>query len=99
MRKMTRIVKVSPSDIIEESIKVNLEPLHAQISALTEMMDRLTQGNSARVFATASTRKPRPRSEKPFDEAPVASKFPLVEPLTTAGYSPETFLKAYSTEQ
>ena len=43
--------------LIEESIKANLEPLHAEISALTEMMDRLIQGNSAREFTTASTRE------------------------------------------
>ena len=44
-------------DMIEEKVKANLQPLYAQISALTEMMNRLIQGNSARVFTTASTRK------------------------------------------
>ena len=28
-------------DLVDERIKANLEPLHAQISSLTEMMDRL----------------------------------------------------------
>ena len=32
-------VRFSP-DIFDERIKVNLEPLHAQISVLTEMIDR-----------------------------------------------------------
>ena len=72
-------------DMIEERIKANLEPLHAQISALTEMMDRLFQGNSAREFTTASTHEPRPRSESPFVEAPGTSRFPPVAPLTTGG--------------
>ena len=33
-------VRFSP-DMVDERIKSNLEPLHAQISAFTEMMDRL----------------------------------------------------------
>ena len=32
-------------ELVEERIKASLEPLHPQISALTEMMDRLIQGN------------------------------------------------------
>ena len=32
-------------DLIEERIKANLEPLHAQISTLTQMMDKLVQDN------------------------------------------------------
>ena len=42
-------------DKIKESIKANLEPLHALISALTRMMDRLIQGNSAIDSTTSST--------------------------------------------
>ena len=56
-------------DVIEERIKANLEPLHAQISALREMMDRLIQGKSAREFKTASTRELRLQSESSFAEA------------------------------
>ena len=81
-------VRFSPY-IIEETIKANLELLHAQISALTEIMDRLIQGNAARAFKTASTRELRPRPESPFAEAPVTSRFSPVAPLTTAGYSPD----------
>ena len=42
-------------DKIEESIEANLEPLHALISALTRMMERSIQGNSAIDFTTSST--------------------------------------------
>ena len=45
------------TDKIEERINANLEALHAQISSLTEMMEKLIQRRSAREFRTASTRK------------------------------------------
>ena len=80
-------------DMIEERIKANLEPLHAQISALTEMMDRLIQGNSARELTTASTREHRPQSESPFAQPTGASRFPLITPLTIARYSPDNRCK------
>ena len=54
-------VRFSP-DVVEDRIKASLESLHAQISALAEMMDRLIQSNSAREFATASTRELRHQS-------------------------------------
>ena len=76
--------------VTEGKIKLNLEPLHAQISVLMEMMDRLIQGNSAREFTTASTRELRPRFESLFAEAPGTSRFPPVALLTTAVYSPNT---------
>ena len=41
--------------LVGERIKV-LKPLHAQISALTEMMNRLFQCNSAKETTTAVTR-------------------------------------------
>ena len=44
------------SKILDEMIKESLEPLHAQITALTEMMDRSIQSNSAREATTASSR-------------------------------------------
>ena len=62
-------VRFSP-DKVDERIKANLKPLHAQISALTEMMDSLTQGNSAREFTTASTRELQSQLESPFTGAP-----------------------------
>ena len=45
------------ADLVDERIKTNLEPLHAQISALTEMMDRLIPSNSAEDTSTASSRE------------------------------------------
>ena len=45
------------ADLVDERIKANLEPLHAQISALTEMMDRLIPSNSAKDTSTASSRE------------------------------------------
>ena len=47
----------------EERIKSSLEPLHAQISALTELLDCLNRGNSTRDFTTAGTRELRQQSE------------------------------------
>ena len=75
-------------DMIEERIKVNLEPLHAQISAFTETMDRLIQGKSAREVTTASTRELRPQCESPVAEPAGASRFPLIAPVTTMGSRP-----------
>ena len=46
-------------DLVDEKIKTGLEPVHAQISALTDMMDRLIQINSARETTTMSTRETR----------------------------------------
>ena len=77
-------------DLFNESVQASLEPLHAQISALTEMTDRLIQSNSARETTTLSTREPRYQHESPFGGASGASRFPTVAPLTTAGYSPDT---------
>ena len=62
------------ADLIEERIKANLEPLHAQISSLVQMMDRLIQGNSARGYLTASTREARFPSESPVTEGPGISR-------------------------
>ena len=47
-------IKFSP-DLVHEKIKASLEPLHAQISALTEMIDRFIQSNSAKEPTTASS--------------------------------------------
>ena len=51
-------VRFSP-DLVDEKIKGSLEPLHAQISALTEIMDQLIQSNSAREATTPSARETR----------------------------------------
>ena len=70
-------------------IKANLERLHAQISALTEMIDRFIQGTSVRKITTASTREFRIQSESPLAETPGASGLSTVAPLTTARNSPD----------
>ena len=43
-------------ELVDERIKASVEPLHAQISALTEMMDRLIRSN----LTTESTRARTP---------------------------------------
>ena len=82
-------IRFSP-EIVDERIKVSLELLHAQISALTEMMDRLIQGNSTKEPTTASSLGFRHQYESPYSEGPGSSKLPTVALLTTAGYSPDT---------
>ena len=37
-------------ELVDERIKASLEPLHAQISALTEMMDRLIQSKYQGIY-------------------------------------------------
>ena len=64
-----------------------LEPLHAQISALTDLIDRLIQDNSVRESTMASARKRPPRPEVLFVEASGTPRFALAVPLTAAGYS------------
>ena len=54
------------------------------------MTDRVIQTNSAREFTRASVRRLRHQSELPFTGAPGNSRFEMVEPPTTAGYSPDT---------
>ena len=71
--------------LVEKRIKASLEPLHAQISALTEVMDRLIQDNLTTESMTASTRGLRFQHESPYTEEPGSSRFPTVAPLTTAG--------------
>ena len=73
-------------DLIDEKIKASLEPLHAQIFARMEMMDRLIQSISAGELPMASTHETRCQYESPFSGAPKSSRFPTVAPLTTAGY-------------
>ena len=78
------------SDLVYVKIKASLEPLHSQISALTEMMNRLIQTDSARETTTASSRETRHEYESPFIGVPESFKFPTVALLTTARYSPDT---------
>ena len=76
------------TELLDERIKVSLERLHAQISALSEMMDRLILSNLAKKATTASYRRNTHQNESPYNERSVSSRFPTVAPLTTAGYSP-----------
>ena len=48
-------IRSSP-ELVDERIKASLEPLHPQISALTQMMDCLIQSNSAKKSTMASSR-------------------------------------------
>ena len=57
-------VEFSPG-LINESIKASFEPLHAQISALTEIMDRLIHSNSVRETNTAKTHEDQYQYEPP----------------------------------
>ena len=82
-------IRFSP-ELVDERIKASLEPLLAQVSALTEMMDRLIQSNLTTESTTASSQGPRLQHESPYSEGPGSSKFPTVAPLTTAGYSPDS---------
>ena len=82
-------IGLSP-ELVDERIKASLEPLHAQISALAEMMDRLIQSNLTTESTKASTRGLGLQHESPYSERPGSSKFPTVAPLTTAGYSPDS---------
>ena len=75
------------SELADEKIKASLEPLHAQITAFAETMDRLIQSNSAKESTTPSSRGIRHQHESPYNEVPESSQFPTVAPLTTAGYS------------
>ena len=81
-------------ELVNERIKASLEPLHAQISALTEMMDRLIQSNSAEESTMASSRGFGHQYESPYSEGPGSSKFPTVAPMATAGYSLDTQCQA-----
>ena len=82
-------IRFSPK-LVGEKIKASLEPLHAQISVLTQMMDRLIQSNSTKESTTASSRGFEHQYESPYSEGPGSSKLPTVAPLTTARYSPDS---------
>ena len=92
----TRIIECSEKnsmtfspELVDERIKASLELLHAQITALTEMMDHLIQSYSAKETTTASSRGSRHQYESPNSGTSGSSRFPTVAPLTTTGYSPD----------
>ena len=70
-------------ELVEERIKASLAPLHAQSSALTEMIDRLIQSNATKESTTASSRRFGHQYESPYSERPESSKFPTVAPRDT----------------
>ena len=74
-------------ELVDQRIKASFEPLLSQISALTEMMDRLIQSNSAKEITTMSSRGIGHQNEWFYSEGPGSFRFPTVAPLTTAGYS------------
>ena len=73
-------------ELVDETIKASLELFHAQISALTEMMD-IIQSNLTTESTTASSRVPGLQHESPYSGRSGSFKLPTVAPLTTAGYS------------
>ena len=77
-------------ELLDEKKKASPELLLAQISALTEMMDRLMQSNFAKETTTASCRGTRHQYELPYGDVPGSSRLPTVAPLTFASYSPDT---------
>ena len=81
-------MRFSP-ELVDERIKVSFDLLHAQTTALTEMMDRLIQSNSAKETTTGSSRGISHQYDSPYSEVPESSRFPTVAPLTTAGFSPD----------
>ena len=83
-------IRFSP-ELVDERMKASLEPLHAKISALAEMMDRLIQSNSTTESMMAGFRGPRHQHESLHSEGTRSSKVPTIAPPTTAGYSPDSY--------
>ena len=80
----------------EEKIKANFEPLHAQISALTQILDRLFQGNLVREFTTISIRETRFPYESPLAYGIGNSETPPIASMTTAQYLSGRFINCAS---
>ena len=80
-------------NLVDEKIRASHEVLHAQISALTEMMDHLIHSNcnSAKETTTVSSRGARHQYESPYNEIPGSFRFPTVAPFTAEGHSPDTW--------
>ena len=76
-------------ELVDERIKASLEPLHAQFSALTELIDHLFQSNSAKETTTASSRGTRHQYESRYSEVPGSCRLPTAASVTTSGYSPD----------
>ena len=84
-------------DMVDERTEAKIEMLHAQFSALTEMMVHLIQSNSTEDFTEANTLETRREPIPLFTGAPgISSRFITVATLTTAGYSPDTHALPFS---
>ena len=83
-------MRFSP-EIMDERIVGSLEPLHAQITALIETMDRLIPSISAKEATMAKSRGIGYQYESPYCEVLGPFRFPTVAPITITGYSPDTF--------
>ena len=53
-------------ELIEQRIRAQLEPLNAQISKLTQLLNQLIQDNSAMTTPTAGPRTHRPQARPSF---------------------------------
>ena len=87
--KVESEVRFAP-DLVDGRMKAYLEPLKAQISALTEMMDRLIQSNSARRTTRTSTYEARHLYESLHHEASGTARFPTVALFSAMGHSHDT---------
>ena len=76
---------LSPNPI-EYRVKAILEPLHAQMSTLTQMMNKLIQDNSVRANPLAGSRDHLLRSESLLTDEPGTSRTLSLASLATVGY-------------
>ena len=77
--------KIEAEQCIETIKGWNFDTLHAQISSLTKVKDKLFRSKSAREFLTASTREQRLPSKLSLERPD-----PTIAPITTAGYRPDS---------
>ena len=77
-------------DLMEERIKTDMEPLHSQISAVTQTMKKLIWDNSARTNPTTGPRDRRVQSECPLTDGPGTFKTLSLTSIVTAEYSPDS---------
>ena len=59
VEKIEEIITGAPSDLTEERIRANLEPLNAQISTLIQLLNHLTSNCLAKTNPTTSTHRPQ----------------------------------------
>ena len=76
------------SDLIEERVEANREPLLEQNSILTQLMNKFIQDNSTITNPTAGPGDRRFQSESPLTHGPRISRTLILTSIRTAGYSP-----------